>query len=219
MNNFDRIAPIYDKLASIVFGKAMRRAQTKFLNEIRHHSRVLILGGGTGWLLAELLSTRPDCQVIYIEASEKMIDMARKRIDKSHNVSFIHGTEKEIPAASSFEVVITHFYLDLFEQRSCLEVCTLIRRYCHPGSLWIASDFVNNVWWQSILLRSMYTFFGLTTRLHTKSLPEWRTCIQEAGFSEIGVGYYSGDFICSALYRLETGRGEGSSGQIFAKGV
>lgn len=212
MNNFDRIAPIYDKLVSVVFGKAMRRAQTKFLKEIRNHSRVLILGGGTGWLLEEVLSLRPDCQVIYIDASKKMIDMARQTIGNSRNVAFIHGTEKEIPAASSFEVVITHFYLDLFGERSCRDTCNIIRNHCRAGSLWIACDFVDRALWHSVMLRIMYSFFQLTTNLQTKCLPDWRACIQETGFSEIGVGYYSSNFICSALYRLESGRGEDLSG-------
>ena len=206
MNNFDRIAPIYDKLVNMVFGKAMRRAQTKFLKEIRDHSRVLILGGGTGWLLEELLSVRPECQVTYIDASKKMTDMARKRIDNRHNVAFIHGTEKEIPTTSLFEVVITHFYLDLFSERSCHETCDIIRNHCRAGSLWIACDFVDRAWWHSAMLKIMYAFFKVTAKLHTKSLPDWRTCIQESGFKEIGVSYYSGDFICSALYRLETGQ-------------
>lgn len=205
MNNFDRVAPIYDKLVRIVFGKVMGRAQTRFLKEIGAYSKVLILGGGTGWLLAELLSIRPGCQVIYIDASKKMIDLAQEKIGpNSQKVSFIHGTEKQIPASSSFEVVITHFYLDLFDQRTCREVCNIIRTHCHPGGLWIASDFMNQAWWHSIMLRVMYAFFAVTSNLRTKRLPDWRACIQETGFSEIGVGYYSSNFICSALYKLGT---------------
>ena len=203
MNNFDRVAPIYDKLVGIVFGKAMRHAQTRFLKKIGAHSKVLILGGGTGWLLAELLSMRPDCQVIYIDASRKMIDLAQKKVGpNSQNVTFIHGTEKQIPASASFEVVITHFYLDLFEQHSCAQVCAVIRNYCHPGSLWISCDFENRAWWHGITLRVMYIFFGLTSNLRTKRLPNWKACIQDTGFAKIRVAYYSGNFICSALYKL-----------------
>ena len=134
-----------------------------------------------------------------------MIDLAQKKVSpNAQNVSFIHGTEKQIPASGSFEVVITHFYLDLFDQQRCHEVCDLIRTYCHAGSLWVACDFVDRSWWHSIMLRIMYIFFGLTSNLRTKRLPDWRSCIQDTGFSEGGMEYYSDNFICSALYKLGT---------------
>ena len=203
MNGFDRLAPVYDKLVGLVFGKGIKRAQRRFLDEVAPLSRVLILGGGTGWLLAELVSAKPDCKVTYIDASKKMIDMANKEVSGyGQNVSFIQGTEKEIPAASSYDVIITHFYLDLFDENSCREVCALIRRHCRPGSLWLACDFINQSWWHSIMLKIMYIFFRWVTGLRTARLPDWRTQISDVGFIEIGVQYYSGSFICSSLYKL-----------------
>ena len=201
--NFDRLAPVYDKLVRLVFGKAIKRAQTRFLTEIDEQSHVLILGGGTGWLLAELLSTKPDCRVTYIDASKKMIDIGKKKIrGQNQNISFIHGTERAIPAACTYEVVITHFYLDLFEQNTCREVCYLIRSHCRPGSLWLACDFVNRAWWHGALLKTMYIFFRFTTGLRTRHLPDWRAHIQDTGFTEIERENYSGKFICSSLYKL-----------------
>lgn len=212
MNNFDRLAPIYDRLVRLVFGKSMMRAQTRFLSEIDPHSEVLILGGGTGWLLAELVSVKPDCKVTYIDASEKMIDLAREKIrGYSRDVSFIHGTERSIPAAYIYDVVITHFYLDLFEPRSCREVCDLIRNHCHPGSLWLACDFVNQAWWHSVMLKVMYIFFGMATGLRTRRLPDWRTDIRDSGFIEIGVQYYCGEFIWSSLFREGIGTGKANA--------
>jgi len=205
MNDFDRVAPVYDKLARLVFGKAITRAQTRFLSEIDGNSEVLILGGGTGWLLAELVASKPDCRVTYIDASEKMIDMAQEKIrGYEHSVSFIHGTEREIPSASTYDVVITHFYLDLFDAHCCRAVCGLIRRHSRPGSWWLACDFVNRTWWHSAMLGTMYFFFGFTAGLRTRHLPDWRAHIQDAGFTGIKMENYSGKFICSALYRLRT---------------
>lgn len=203
MNGFDRVAPVYDKLARLVFGKAITRAQTRFLSEIDSNSEVLILGGGTGWLLAGLVASKPDCRVTYIDASEKMIDMAQEKIrGYEHSVSFIHGTEREIPSASTYDVVITNFYLDLFNMHSCRAVCGLIRSHCRPGSWWLACDFVNRTWWHGALLKTMYIFFRFTAGLGTVHLPDWQTHIKDTGFTEIGAQYYTGKFICSALYRL-----------------
>ena len=203
MNDFDRIAPLYDRLVRIVFGKSMRQAQTKFLNEINDHSRVLILGGGSGWLLAELVALKPGCSITYIDAAGKMIDMAKSKISGcEQNVSFIHGTESQIPKASTYEVVITHFYLDLFDPHTCSGVCRLIRKHCLSGSLWLACDFVNRTWWHGIMLRTMYIFFGLTAGVRTRHLPDWRTHIRDAGFTEVQTENYSSNFICSSFYKL-----------------
>jgi tRNA (cmo5U34)-methyltransferase len=203
MSNFDRIAPFYDSLSRLVFGKAMHRAQTKFLKEIDPYASVLVLGGGTGWLLAELLLLKPRCTVVYIEASQKMIEMSRKKLGRSsENVLFIHGTEDNIPGGTKFGAIITNFYLDLFEEQACQEVCRIIRGYCSPECLWIACDFVNVAWWHNFSLRAMYLFFGWVSNLRTKRLPDWRKCIQNVGFAQIGNEYEFNGLICSALYRL-----------------
>ena len=70
MNNFDRVAPIYDKLVGIVFGKAMHHAQTKFLKKLaRIQGTDPVVG--TGWLLAELLSSGPTARYFTLTLQEK----------------------------------------------------------------------------------------------------------------------------------------------------
>src|SRR6187402_1340927 len=78
MNGFDRLAPVYDKLAGLVFGKAIVDAQLVFLDRVRAGDRILILGGGTGWLLEKLLRKQPVCEVWYVESSSRMIELTRQ---------------------------------------------------------------------------------------------------------------------------------------------
>ncbi|MEZ4686196.1 MAG: hypothetical protein R3B47_09055 [Bacteroidia bacterium] len=52
--SFNRLAPVYDFLASLVFGNRIRQAQRWLLDFIPEGSSILILGGGTGWILEEL---------------------------------------------------------------------------------------------------------------------------------------------------------------------
>lgn len=162
-----------------------------------------MLGGGTGWLLAELLSVKPDCTVMYIDSSKKMIEMAAgKSGDAAQNVSFIHGTERDIPAGCIFDAVVTHFYLDLFDKDSCAQVTRRLRGFCRPGSLWLACDFIRVKPWHGMMLRLMYAFFNVSSGLKTKALPDWRKSILESGFIEVRSEYFFGNFICTALYRL-----------------
>src|SRR4051812_19943989 len=113
MNGFDRLAPVYDKLAGLVFGKAIVDAQLIFLDEVRAGDRVLILGGGTGWVLKELLRRQPACEVWYVDSSQRMIELATRNCGNPSNVHFVLGTELSIPTML-FDVVIMNFFLDLF---------------------------------------------------------------------------------------------------------
>ena len=53
MNGFNSIAPVYDALATLVFGRSIRNAQLCFLGDIGYRGKVLILGGGTGWFAGD----------------------------------------------------------------------------------------------------------------------------------------------------------------------
>ena len=126
LNGFDAITPVYDWLARFVFGKSIRNAQLKFLNKIPGGSNILILGGGTGWLLSKLLEVNPTCTVWYIEASQKMLKRAQKEVHvpPTTSVYYIHGTEEDIPLGMKYNVVIANFFFDLFSPSS---LQTLIR--------------------------------------------------------------------------------------------
>ncbi len=80
---------------------------------ITQQDRLLILGGGSGWILESINALSFDGEVWYIEASSEMIRLASKR-QLDFKVHFIHGTEENIPQEVVFDAVITNFYLDLF---------------------------------------------------------------------------------------------------------
>ena len=160
MNNFDSVARFYDRLSKLIFGKAMRRAQTVHLHDIEPGANVLVLGGGTGWLLPELSAVNPTCKVWYIDASARMIELSKEMARNSaHEIVFIHGTEDSIPLGITIDAVITNFYLDLFPQDSCTSVIRKIRSAVRANGIWLVSDFLNTTWWHGVMLGVMYRFF------------------------------------------------------------
>jgi ubiquinone/menaquinone biosynthesis C-methylase UbiE len=201
-NGFDRLAPIYDPLARMIYGKSIVRAQTCFLNIISPFSKVLILGGGTGWLLAELLQDHPKCEVWYIESSANMLSMARKKNRDPSRVHFILGTEKDIPTCG-FDIVITHFFLDLFSPLTLQTVVQRISRVSRPSALWMVADFVNQgKWWQLFLLKTMYSFFRRMCTIEARTLPPWDDVLARTGLTTLDRRFFYAGFIESALYRL-----------------
>lgn len=203
-NGFDLLASFYDPLARLVYGRSIRDAQTCFLNRIPLQAKVLIIGGGTGWLLAELLLVKPECEVWYVESSARMLGMARQR-NPHVNIHYIHGTSEELPRAG-FDVVITHFFLDLFPAATLQKMIPSIFASTKPSVLWLVADFVDGgKWWQQALLNVMYLFFKVICQIQAKSLPFWDTTMRQSGLTKICTHHFYGGFIESTAYCKATG--------------
>lgn len=201
---FDWIAPYYDFLAGLVFGKSIRRAQLEYLEKIPSGAHVLILGGGTGWILAELLKVNPTCRVWYVEASIKMLERAkaRRKVWSSSQVFFVHGTEKNLHQIGDvrFDATIANFYFDLFTSLTLPSVLEDIERSINPGSKLLVSEFVQGSRWQQLLLFVMYQFFRWTCSLEASRLPDWQNELTTHRFTERHAKTFCHGFIKSSLY-------------------
>lgn len=202
-NNFNGIAPVYDKLSRLVFGRSMYKAQTSYLKEIPQGVNVLMLGGGTGWLLYELFALNPSCKVWYIEASSKMLELSQRKVSSDDKaVYFIHGTESSIPDGITFDAVVTPFYLDLFSDRSCQRVIQKIKTSIHSKSVWLVTDFLNAELWQKAMLTLMYKFFRMTCQIEASRLPQWQQLLEKNGLSAVKSEKFFAGFIKSSVFRL-----------------
>ena len=201
---FDKIASIYDRLARIVFGKSIQQAQVYFLDHVPSQSKVLILGGGSGWLLQHLLELKPDCEVYYIEASEKMLELSKAKVNQSSRVHFIHGTENNIPSNVQFDVAITHFYLDLFTDALLNVSLEKIQTTLKSNSIWLATDFINGKRvWQGVLLSVMYLFFRVTCGIESSKLPDWNQQLQRMGLFKVKSKFFFREFIEATVYKIK----------------
>lgn len=184
--SFDRVAWCYDTLARLVFGRAQLRAQAHFLSLIPDFSQVLLIGGGSGWLLEQLLLQKPKVQVLYLEASSNMIRLAQKRTSKLDTslVEWCCGTEQSLVGSNRFDVLLTPFILDLFTQQELLHqfLPRLVERL-DEGGIWLFTDFVAPTsWWQKALERGMYWFFRPLTHIRASQLPEFNLCFEHFNF-------------------------------------
>lgn len=198
-NNFDRIANHYDNLARFVFGKSIKYAQTHFLSSIPDSSNVLILGGGTGWILSELQARTKHCRIWYIDLSERMISLA-KRNELYPDVIFIRGDERSIPQEVQFDVVVTNFFLDLFHEGKLRNIVQTILNVMKKDGTWLVADFVNKKWWQRIWLWKMYRFFRIIADIEATTLPPWEFIMQSSGLKEVRSHWYFRGFIKSVVY-------------------
>jgi|SRR5688572_27754561 len=202
-SGFDRVALLYDALAGMVFGKSMRESQFFYLDRIPSGAKVLILGGGTGWLAKRLLQINLTCSIVYQEASGEMISQSRKRMSEGDlkRIRFVHASE--IVPGEAFDVVITNFFLDLFQPSGLNDVVSQIKSSINQNGLWIITEFIDEgKWWQKILLKTMYVFFRITSGIQATSLPPWENTVHQNGMILVeSKGFYKG-FIRSEVVKL-----------------
>lgn len=202
INGFNRVAPVYDALQRMVFGNALIGSQRAFLDAIPDNSNVLILGGGSGETMKDLLNLRGGCHIWYVEASDVMISLAREQVQTHEGlVHFIHGTEASIPRDVVFDAAITGFFLDIFPDERVVTIGRAMSRHLRREGIWLITDFVDTgKWWHRILLWTMYRFFRMTSGIESRSLPHWQTQVAATGFRQNRSRCFSGGFINSSVW-------------------
>jgi ubiquinone/menaquinone biosynthesis C-methylase UbiE len=189
--DFNGIAPLYDALAFLVFGRRLEQAQAVFLQpnarlSIPKGASVLVVGGGTGGVLEPLLLHCQPGRVVYLEKSARMLARASKRMTETAligTVEFRLGDETMLRPDERFDVVITPFLLDLFNETALVNhFLPTLRNALADGGYWLITDFVRTgVCWQEALLWTMIRFFRLTAGIETRQLVDWQRVLEEAG--------------------------------------
>ncbi|MEP0986231.1 class I SAM-dependent methyltransferase [Ekhidna sp.] len=194
VNDFDFVAPIYDRLSKLVFGKSLIKAQAYHLKVIGDKDRVLILGGGTGKLLEFIPKSG---ELDFVEMSHRMLDRAKRK--KFHrSINLIHTDFLEFNTDKKYDVIICPFFLDCFEIQGLTKVIAKIRSQLKPDGKLIITDFErSNI--NSFILKIMLIFFKLFSKLETNRLLDIRAILKENGFNESETSFYKKG-IFSALY-------------------
>ena len=205
---FDRVAWCYDALAALAFGPALQRAQRAALVELPAGApHVLILGGGAGWVLAEVLRQRPRATVLYLEASPNMLARAQARLHRTWplagpQVEFRHGTQAALGPMETFDVLVTFFVLDCIAAGDIGGALHRLRQAQRPGAPWLLADFRPATrGWRRMLLRMMYAFFRLTTGLRAREMPNLRLLLGALGLRRCSREVFFGGAVEGAVFR------------------
>jgi len=200
---YDRIAHFYDRLTRLVFGKSILLSQTLFFDKLQFCNKVLVVGGGTGQWLNNLIKKFPHLKITFVDSSLEMIRLAKKKLELNQNVNFIHGTIESVSVNEKFDAVALFYFLDLFSEGELLIVLKSISGRMKSGSTWLVSDFVNQKKWHAILLWIMYLFFNVFTGLKTKQLPDWQSSLNKITLRQIRQKGFFNNFIQATIYQSE----------------
>ncbi|WP_162427513.1 class I SAM-dependent methyltransferase [Pontibacter pudoricolor] len=204
-SGFDRVASFYDLLARLVFGSSLQDAQRWLLPFIPSGSTILIIGGGSGWLLQQVLFHTSPKHVVYLEASEKMLQLAQQQNSFPAIVEFRHGTDGNLQPHERFDIIITPFLLDLFQEQRLSQLMQRLYAVLDPGGLWLFTDFwpvkQKPPFWQKLLAKSMYLFFGLLSDVQGRELPHYGRHFEGLGLKEQQSADFYNGFVQSKVYR------------------
>lgn len=204
--DYDIVAPFYDCLSRFIYGDAILQAHTFLINAILPGSSVLIAGGGTGFILEEILKKHAGgLQITYVDISEKMIALSKKRNIGGNKVLFINKSINDTAFHQQFDVVITPFFLDNFSNSTAKIIFDKMDSILAPDGLWLFADFQSkkNKLWQKLLLKLMYLFFRIVCNIEASHLPDSPFFFNQHKYKAIDMKTFYKDFIYAVIYQKQ----------------
>jgi ubiquinone/menaquinone biosynthesis C-methylase UbiE len=192
--SFDALAPWYRTLERIAFGDDLQRCRTACLGVMAAPRRALIVGEGNGRFLCELLRAHPSVEVDCVDASQGMLQLARKRLerawpDRVQRVRFLHhDLTSWSPPEQHYDLLVTHFFLDCFAEAQLAAIVRRLAQAATENADWLLADFCvpdrrvarlhARVW-----LAVMYRFFRVTAGIGARRLIDPTPFLRGEGFA------------------------------------
>ena len=208
---FDHLARHYDLMEMLLAGGKLERCRNAFWDEMPVFKNALLVGEGHGKFLASLLRRNPCAQVTCVDASARMLEIARKRLLRAalplNRVQFIRA---EVPAwtppAECYDLVATHFFLDCFPREQLAAVIASLQKAARPGAWWLLSDFqIPGAGLKRLRARAihrlMYGFFRITTKLPASALIPPQPFLRQNGFVRVRRAEFDWGLLCAELWK------------------
>ena len=213
--NFDRVAPHYRWLETVTFGSALEKSRNYWVRRVPRPKRALIVGEGNGRFLCKLLRVHPGIHVDCVDASVRMLELAHARVrrlrpDWYQFVRFIQSDVLSWSPSDSYDLVVTHFFLDCFNEKQLRSVVSKLANAARENSIWLIADFTvplevfaraHSMFW----LRTMYAFLRVTAQLENKRLVDPRRYLESAGFARIATESFRWKMIQTEIYARTVG--------------
>ncbi len=191
--SFEKLAPHYRWLEFVLAGEKLQRCRTAFLTRDLKPEHILILGEGNGRFLVESRKLFSSARVVCVDASQTMLRLARRRLARNgldqRNLELVQADALFwTPPKQSFDLVVTHFFLDCFREAQLSGLVRSLAEAACPGARWLLADFQIpdrglKRWRATAIHRLMYAFFRIATHLPARRLCVPDRWLQHEGFS------------------------------------
>jgi ubiquinone/menaquinone biosynthesis C-methylase UbiE len=188
---FDRLAHLYRWMEYFSFGRYLLHCRNLRIPQMAPYQRALVYGDGDGRFVAAMARRLPNIQVTVVDASRKMLHLAAQRLTSGADVRLVQADALEYEAAelpkTPFDLIVTHFFLDCFNEAELTVLLSRVNAVVKENSLWVVSEFAipqrNPARLVGLLIvRGLYLAFGLLTGMRTRRLPDYGRVMREAGW-------------------------------------
>ena len=208
---FDHLARHYDWMEGLLAGGKLERCRNAFWNDIPSLGHALLVGEGHGKFLAALLKRDPSVQVTYVDASAKMLEVARERLLRAAlPVARVEFIQAELPAwdppNERYDLIATHFFLDCFPRDQLGHVIRSLHKAARLGGYLLMSDFqippagLRRIRAQ-IIHWLMYRFFRVVTKLPASAFVSPQPFLRQAGFIRVRRAEFDRGLLCAELWK------------------
>ncbi|MFT4176808.1 MAG: class I SAM-dependent methyltransferase [Luteolibacter sp.] len=203
--SFDRIAPFYRQLEALTAGGKLQRCRLAHLSSVPPPERILIAGEGNGRFVPLCARRFPKAEITVIDASRRMLEIARRRT-RHGNIVWIHADILQWqPPLETYDLIVTHFFLDCFTAGELSVLIDLLSRAATPKAHWLLADFQLadagfRKWRSRFILSLLYRFFHITAGLRPRQLVPPDPWLRENGFHLRSRSTYDWDLLKSELW-------------------
>src|SRR5689334_8655860 len=143
--SFDRLARHYSWMERVLAGGQLQLCRRAYLKEVAQCGSVLLIGEGHGRFLLDLCLVSPSTQIVYVDESGRMAEVARQRLVRHGvdpgRVQFVVGSIDAATLPQGCEAVVTNFFLDCFDAVSLERIIPKIAGSLRNGGIWLVCDF------------------------------------------------------------------------------
>jgi len=186
--NFDHVAVLYPLLEQLVFGSALSRSRSVFMQEVIEGKNLLLIGEGNGRFLSDIVKQNSASAITVVDSSSQMLSAAAKRIaaiDGCAKVRFLNADflDWQSPFAH-YDRIVTHYFLDLYRPDRIRRIVEQISCLATEDSRWINVDFTkaNPRMRQTFLMWAQYRFFRTCAGIEAERLFDPLSYIEQAGW-------------------------------------
>lgn len=187
------LAPIYQPLSRLVFGRDLIEANRAF-SELGRGKKSLIIGGGDG---VAYRNWDAEYGGEYWDSSPKMAKLAKHNLD---------GTKFQVncgkwPGSGKFDVVFLPFVLDTIPEQEIEKIILQIRLCLAPKGKVVVSDFFPpQTFIQMLIQKMMILGFRVLAAHPRKDLPDISKWMNQAGFSLVNEKIWRKGWIRAQVY-------------------
>ena len=189
--NFDGVASIYLFLETITFGNQLQKCRTSMISHLTNSKQVLVLGEGNGRFLEAFCKANPLAELLVIDESPRMLDLAKRRIANANppinnQIEFRCANVFEIlPLSGTFDLIVCNFFLDCFTSSEIGHLLGLFRQMLLESGSLVVGDFRKpHSIFGKFILKIMHVFFKKTAGISATELTDLHAMLLESSFQK-----------------------------------